>query len=317
MERVPPILGVEAETVELGRVRVGGLLGVNPLLLIGSLFYRGDKHVVDYEKGVVDRNRVRKEVENARVMAEDYGLSLGLDVIVETREAAERLLPFILDEAGDLPVFLDSPDPMVRTHMYMLARDLGAVETCVVNGIDSNTGMDEIRAIKESGLKNAVLLAFDPSNPYNSLYPGQRLKLLREKIIPLAREAGVKGFLIDAVVLDPASIAISSSTISLVKEELRLPAGCAPANALGPVSKKTLGSEAAAGIHGGVAAMLRSMGADFVFYGPVKRVKYVAPAAAIVDSMLGYLQRMRGRKPGAHHAMNKLLRRLQKLFTQG
>ncbi len=55
------ILGVEAETVVLGDVKIGGLLGVNSLLLIGSLFYRGDKHVISYEKGVVDKNGVKRE----------------------------------------------------------------------------------------------------------------------------------------------------------------------------------------------------------------------------------------------------------------
>jgi len=144
----------------------------------------------------------------------------------------------------------------------------------------------------------------------------ERVRILEESLIPLARRAGLENVLADAVVLDPASIAISAEAIYMFKKKLGLPSGCAPANALGPASKKALGTDIMYGVHGGAAAMLRLHGADFIMYGPLKRIKYVAPTVAMVDSLLGYIARMQGHKISREHPTRKLLKNIQQIFAR-
>lgn len=67
-----------------------------------------------------------------------------------------------------------------------------------------------------------------------------------------------------------------------------------PSQCSSPVSKPRFRVEEVAGVHGGTAVFLRVMGADFIMYGLVKRIKYIAPAIAMVDGLLGYLAKQEG-----------------------
>lgn len=122
-----------------------------------------------------------------------------------------------------------------------MSSELGLIHRVVANGIYVNTSEEEIETLRESKIENAILLAFDPANPYQSIHPEDRLEIIRSKLLEIASKAGVKGILIDAVVLDPASIGLSASTIYLVKNELGYPSGCAPANALALCPSQDLG----------------------------------------------------------------------------
>ena len=309
-----PRFKVQQLAIEIGGVKIGGQPGDNPTLLVGSIFYHGDKLLVDEVKGIINKELSRKVIEDALSIAEEYGLYFALDVIFPTPESVDNILPFV-SELNVPVLFLDSPDSKARIRAYSLSRELGLTHRVVANGIYVNTSADEIEALKENGILNAVLLAFDPSQPYKSMYPKDRLSIVR-KLLDLTRDIGVKGTLIDAVVLDPASIGLSASTIYLVKNELGYPSGCAPANALGPVSKYNFHIEEVAGIHGGIAVFLRVMGADFIMYGPVRRIKYVAPAIAMVDGLLGYLARQEGVRIRGKHPLRTLLKKVQQLFVK-
>ncbi len=298
----------------IGGIRIGGVLGENPTLLIGSIFYHGDKLLINEKSGEFDKEAAKSIILYALDHARTLGLNFGLDVVFPTTESVDRILPF-MSEFDDVILFLDSPSSEARSKAYLMSKELGIVDRVVANGIYIDTPQSELEALKSSGIRSAVVLAFDPSNPYKSMYPTDRLKLVKE-LVGKARKLGVENILVDAVVLDPGSISISASTIYLVKKELGLPSGCAPANALGPVSKSRFSPEELVAIHGSIAVYLRVMGADFIMYGPVKRIKYVAKPIAVVDGLLGYLARHQGIRVKGRHPIKTILKTLQQLFTQ-
>lgn len=84
-----------------------------------------------------------------------------------------------------------------------MSSELGLIHRVVANGIYVNTSEEEIETLRESKIENAILLAFDPVNPYQSIHPEDRLEIIRSKLLEIASKAGVKGILIDAVALDP------------------------------------------------------------------------------------------------------------------
>jgi tetrahydromethanopterin S-methyltransferase subunit H len=302
----------EQKTVTIAGRTLGGLPGVNPMWLVASIFYMGDKHLKS-EAGDFDREAVRKSVEDAVSIADRYGLVFALDVIFPSLESVEKILPFMAE--FNIPLFLDSPDPQARARSYLMARELGLQDKVIANGIYVDSSGEELKALRESGIKTAVVMAFDPRNPYESMPPESRIRLLEEKLLPMAREAGVENVVVDAIVIDPASIAISAETIMLVKKRYGLPAGCAPANALGPVSKKAVGVEGMIAVHGTAAVLLRVLGADYVMYGPIGRIKYIAQSVAVADSLLGYMHRREGVRLPAGHPLRRFWREVQKLFA--
>ena len=302
----------DQKIIEIGGVKIGGYPGVNPALLVASLFYQGDKYLLG-EDGIIDKNGVSKAIEYAQEVALKYGLYLGLDVIFPTERSVENILPFISEY--ELPLFLDSPDPMARIKAYKMANELDITSKCIANGLYINSSIEEIKEIRNSRIENVLLLVFDPMNPSKSMMPLDRYNLLVNKLIPMVEKTSARNILVDAIVLDPASIVFSAETIYLVKKSLGYPAGCAPANALGLVSKKYVELEEMFGVHGGLAVFLRIYGADFIMYGPIKRIKYIAPAIAMADSLLGYSARYHGYRISRDHPLRKFLKKIQKLFV--
>jgi tetrahydromethanopterin S-methyltransferase subunit H len=205
----------EQKLVTIGGRVLGGLPGLNPMWLIASIFYMGDRHLRS-ESGDFDREAVRKSVEDAVSIADKYGLVFALDVIFPSAESVDKILPFMAE--FDIPLFLDSPDPNARAKSYRLAGELGLQDRVVANGIYVDSSDEELKALSESGIKTAVVMAFDPRNPYESMPPENRIRILEEKLIPMARSAGVENIIVDAIVIDPASIALSAETILLVKK---------------------------------------------------------------------------------------------------
>lgn len=297
----------------VGRYCIGGLQGECPTWLISTIFYQGDRTLLSPE-GDFDKELLKSKLDEAISVVTEYKLVLGVDVVLPSIESVKRILPFLAEFS--VPIFLDSVDPKVRAYSYRVARELGLIEYAIANGLYVNSSGEEIEALRDTGLGKAVLIAFDPRNPQESLDWNKRKALLEEKLFPLAREANVELSLVDFVTIDPGSIAICGEAIERFKSLYSSPAGCAPANALGNVTKATVESGEMYGIHGGVAAYLRMKGADFIMVGPLSRVKYVAPIIAMIDGLLGYNLRRRGAKLPEDHPMRGLLRKVQKLFNQ-
>ncbi|MCD6301694.1 MAG: tetrahydromethanopterin S-methyltransferase subunit H [Staphylothermus sp.] len=299
--------------IKIGNYIIGGYPGENPTWLIGSIFYLGDKILLN-ERGDFDKQQARKKIEEAINIANEHGLVFGLDVVFPSIESVENIMSFISEY--DIPLFLDSPDPTIRAKSYIVAKTLGIEKKIIANGLYIDSPEEEIEALRSSGIETAVLMAFNPKDPLRSIEPQNRLSLINEKLLPLAERAGVKNVLVDVIVIDPASIGLSGETIYLVKKLHGFPAGCAPANALGPISKKKVGVEQMYVIHGTTASFLRIMGSDYIMYGPVSRIKYVAPSVALIDSLLGYIWKRRGAKISREHPLRKYFKNIQGAFAK-
>jgi len=299
---------------KIGEVVFGGEPGERPTVLVGSIFYLGDKTVLNHKEGVFDREEARENVEYAEKIAEEYSLPLAIDLVAYTEKAMEKYVEFIA-EITNAPIFLDGIEEKTRLMAYKVAYELGINDRVVGNAIYTHSKDTELEAMRRYKIKNAVLMVFDAVNPLRSFLPEDRIRVLEEQLLPKAKKAGIEQPLVDVVILDPASIAISAASMLKIKEKYGLPTGCAPANALGPVTKSAFGTEGVSGIHGGTAVFLQMFGSDFIFYGPIKRIKYVASAVAIADAYLAYLAKLEGRKPPIKHPFNTLLRKLQRMFT--
>lgn len=300
----------QREVVLPGNIVLGGFPGEKPLLMIGSVFYMGDKCLTDDS---VSRECVEDKYTRALEAADKYGLIVGVDLIIPDKSFAEKIVDIM--DLFRPPVFLDVPDEDARPIAYRLVEEKGLGSRVVANGIDPYMDEELLGLIRGAGIDSAVLLLFDPKNPTSSLKPGDRLSLLEEKLVPVAIRHGFKNILVDAIVLDPASIALSGETIYLVKKKHGLPSGCAPANSIGIISRKKHGSQTYYSVNAAVIAYLRTMGADYIMYGPIKRLETLAEAAATIDSLLAYSHLQEGKRIPRNHPLRKYWKNIQRLFA--
>jgi len=283
----------EQKVYSMGNVQIGGQPGERPMVLGGSIFFNKHVIVTDPAKGVFDRDRARALLEKDAQMASRTGIPRFIDPIGETAEALIQYIEFVAVHS-DAPILVDSPLQQARMEAIDYFAGGPLIPRLIYNSIAEDLTAGELACIRRSGIKSAVVLAFSAT----ALRPADRIKLLRETLLPAAEEAGIENFLIDTGVLDLPSVSLAAQAIALVKEEFGFPAGCAPANALFIWEKNkkhdqtTFQAAAAA-----VFSLLRCAGADFILYGPMRFAAWAYPACAAADGLIAYGGRFEGIRP--------------------
>ena len=289
----------EQKVFNIDGIRMGGQPGEYPTVLIGSIFYNGHKIVKDAIKGEFDRTQAQALTDRHEELSEKTGNPFILDVVGATTEALIKYVDFI-SEATEAPFLVDAPSAAIRIPVmkHLIASGLG--DRAIYNSIDYNVNSNEVAELKELGVKSAILLAYNPKNPF----PKGRLEILQGStgqmgLLEAAKEAEIENTLVDTAVLDAPSIGLAAYSIYCVKNEFGLPAGCGPANGIAMWNRvrdeygpNGLSSSITAS---SVATLM--MGANFVLYGMAKFAESVFPACALVDAMIAYNARNFGIKP--------------------
>ena len=281
---------LEQKVYAIGGVEVGGQPGERPMVLIGSIFFAGQRLVHDPERGLFDRDRAKALLDLEAEVSGATGNPRIIDVIGETSEALIRYIEFV-SECTTSPILVDSPSQKVRmaTMRHFAGSEL--MPRLVYNSIAEDHTDEELNCLRDCGAKSSVILAFSSK----AMKPAAKLRLLQDNLLPAARQAGIENILIDAGVTDVPSVSWTSLSISDIKETMGYPAGCAPANAVyNWKTMKARGMPAFQAAASAVFSMPRLMGADFIFYGSLQNAPWVYQAIATIDGLIAYGGRFSG-----------------------
>lgn len=297
--------------MNVGGVRVGGQPGELPSALCGTIFYHGHKIVEDEEKGLFNRDAAARLVARQAELSEETGCPSILHIYARSIEAFARYLDFA-DEAWSCPFIIDSADPATRMAAAALVSELGYADKAIYNSISLATDEAEARAIRESEVDSAIILAYNPSQPgvdgcMAMLETGGGL---REKgLLEETREIGITNMLIDPAVLPLGSGAGSALRFSVAaKARLGLPVGSGIHNAVSSwpwLSKKEMAVRK--GCDASAAAMQILSAADFLLYGPIENADIIFPAAALADILVAEAVRDLGIYPAETHPLHRLV----------
>jgi len=272
------------QVVKVEKSIIGGDFRNKRTLLVGSVFYRGDKSVLNHEKGLFDKQTIRGYVEEIEKLKELSGLQHAYDVIFESVEAARKFISFIADVSED-PIFLDGVSKQARIGSVLFAKEIGIEDRCVVNAILCETSDDELNAILNSNIKCAVLMASEMA----MFKPTELIDIVANKLISLAKRAGIHQWLVDVGVIDLPSMAFSLRNLRSVKEKLKLPVGCAPCNAAYKLLVDgKLRLEEVRAVNSALLSMLVLEDADYIIYGPIKAASYAFHVCATVKAVKVY-----------------------------
>ncbi|MHA1649104.1 MAG: tetrahydromethanopterin S-methyltransferase subunit H family protein [Candidatus Helarchaeota archaeon] len=296
----------EQKIFEIGKIKIGGQPGQNPPALIGSIFFKSHKIVEDDKRGIFDKKQAETLINLQDEWADKTGMPAILDVVGEYPEALINYIEFVTS-ITDTPLLMDGATGNVRIPVCYHLKEIGLKDQIIYNSIDYHSTDDELIAIKDADLKQAVLLAYGP----RFIWPKDKLKLIAgdiqgKNLLEKAKEANVEKVLIDTAVLDTPSIGLSARAIYLVKEELGLPAGTAPCNSIYTWAK---GKEFNAIKNSIIStcAMIHTLGADFILYGSIANAPIIFPALAIVESCISYNNRREFKiRPAENHPISKI-----------
>jgi len=292
----------EQKVFNIGNVRVGGRPGENPTVLIGSMFFRGHKIVSDPDKGVFDRQKAKDLLDREEELSAQTGNPRIIDVIGDTGESLINYIEWVAANTSS-PILVDSALPKARMEAIRHFANTEIIHRLVYNSMEGHYKEEELECIKECGIKSAVVLPLTSK----AIKPKDRVKLLKENMVPAAERAGLENLLIDVGVLDIPSVGWSAQAIWEVKETLGYPSGCAPSNAIYLWKKlRERGSPAFESAAALVYGLPLCWGGDFILYGPTRNAPWVYPACAAVDAMMVYGAMNLGVRPDREHPLYKI-----------
>lgn len=285
--------GREQRIFDISGVRVGGQPGQLPTVLVGSIFYHGNKIVEDPVSGKFDEERAEERLKTEEEMSDKTGNPRIVDVCCSWPQAFEKFIGFVADKV-DGPFSIDGSTLEVKLAGARYVAEVGLSERTVYNSITLHTTEAEMDVIRESKIKSAIFLALNPKKPTIA----GRLEVV-DNLLEKADRAGIESILIDTTVLDIPDPGPTGKAIYLVKERYGLPAGCGAHNAIamwrkrGKLDKEEMRRCAV------VANVLPiAMGADFILYGPIEWAAEVYVPCAVADAYVAYSMRQEyGVKP--------------------
>jgi tetrahydromethanopterin S-methyltransferase subunit H len=288
MWKDPPLFKTQTEPTafKIGGVTVGGRLGENPTILIGSIFYHRHKIVEDAATGVFDRMRAEALINHQDELADKTGNPCMIDLVCASTAVLPKYLDFVASST-DAPILMDGITASINMSGLDYAREWGLLDRIVYNSLTLRYEPTELEKIREVGLESAVLLALNTKD-----FTGRGRVTAIDGLLLVAKEAGIRMPLIDTCVLDIATLGQACWALSTLKTKYGLPVGCGPHNATSSAAKRLkakYGPQSVKLCTASANVMTAAVGADFILYGPIETADAVFPIVGMVDAANGQI----------------------------
>jgi tetrahydromethanopterin S-methyltransferase subunit H len=266
---------------EVGRVKVGGQPGELPTFLIGSIFWLGQKMVQDANKGIFDAKQAEDIINRMQIQSDISGVPFAFDIVGTTEEAFAKYIDFIATHS-EAPLMLDAMSPKTRMAAADMAKKMGLQDRCLYNSVYKGVTDMELAKLKESGIKMSIVLA---DNPKDNSLDGKMMIL--EEALALADKGGITKPLIDTAI--PAfapDMGTAVRAIPKIKEKFGHPTGLGTGNVVTTMGwvKANIAKEFRKGCVTATNAIMQTVGANWLMFGPAEQAEWVFPAVAVVDT---------------------------------
>jgi len=271
----------QQKVYEIGKVQVGGQPGELPTFLIGSIFWLGQKMVQDANKGIFDANEAENIINKMQTLSDITGVPFAFDIVGTTEEAFAKYIDFV-SKHSEAPLMLDAMSPKTRMAAADMANKMGLQDRCLYNSVYKGVTDVELAKLKESGIKMSIVLADNPKD--NSL--AGKMQVL-EEALALADKAGITKPLIDTAI--PAfapDMGTAVRAIRDIKEKFGQPTGLGTGNVVTTMGwvKAHFAKEFRKGCVTATNAIMQTIGANWLMFGPAEQSDWVFPAVAVVDT---------------------------------
>jgi len=273
----------EQKVYQVGKVKVGGQPGELPTFLIGSIFWLGQKMVQDANKGIFDAKQAENMINKMETLSDLTGVPFAFDIVGTTEVAFGKYIDFVAKHS-EAPLMLDAMSPRTRIAAAELVKNMGLQDRCLYNSVYKGVRDEELEKLKESGIKMSIVLADNPKD--NSLEG--KMQIL-EEALALAEKGGITKPLIDTAIpaFEP-DMGTAVMAIPKMKEKYGHPTGVGTGNVVTTMGwvKAHFAKEFRLGTRTATNAIMQTIGANWLMFGPAEQADYVFPAVAIVDTYI-------------------------------
>ena len=278
----------EQRIFSIGKVSVGGQPGVNPPLIMPSLFQKGDPCVVSRKNRRFDKGLATEQIKRMEDLSALTGMPAIVAMVANSGDEMKAYVDFYV-ETTDLPFAIDMWKLEPRLDATRYVAELGLQDRLLYNSVTvwSPDVAAEVEQIRELGVKHVVTVVMDMVDQL----PSGRISALDDMLQKLA-SGGFESILVDTSVMNLPSTGISALSNRLVKEKYGLPAGAASANGtymwqkVWKDNQEAWGEAAFAAVDAATHAATVALWGDFIFSGPMWGNDHVFPAVAAAHSMV-------------------------------
>jgi tetrahydromethanopterin S-methyltransferase subunit H len=278
----------EQKVAEIGGIRIGGQPGENPIVLIGSVFHKGDQLLEERKQGRFDRERARERIGIQERLSRETGLPCMLDIVANSGEEFKAYIDFVA-EVTEVPFAIDAWKLKPRLEAARYVRELGLLDRMLYNSFTvwSEDLEREAGEIGEIGVRHLVLVPFDDQD----LMPSGRVTGLR-RLMKALEGVPLESVLVDTSVMNVPATGICCLANYRIKEEFGLPSGSAPANGsyMWKEARDKWGKEGFGGADAAVHSIASLLWHDFLFYGPLTGAPRIFPAVAAANAILATIR---------------------------
>lgn len=282
------------EVFDFGGTKVGGQPGEYPTVLIGTMFYNRHKIVTDEDKGEFDKVKAEELWNTQLEMADQTGNGQMNQIVGETPEAIKKYIDWFVGIDNKSAFLIDSSAGDVRAVAAQYCTEIGVADRAIHNSINASIHEDEIKAVADSDINAAIVLAFNAVDP--SLKG--KLEILEvggaghdKGMLDIAKECGITRPLID-VAATPlgAGAGATMRGVTTIKSHFGYPVGGGYHNMASAwdwmKAYKKEHKDAYMPVDIGTNLVSQALGSNFQLYGPIENARLVFPATAMVDIMI-------------------------------
>ncbi len=282
----------EQKVFEIAGIKVGGQPGVNPPLLIPSMFQKGDPAIESRRQRKFNKQLAGDYIKRMEELSEMTGMPALVAMVANQGEEMKNYIDFYVENT-DLPFAIDmwNLDPRMEATKYVAEQ--GLQDRLLYNSVTvwSPDIPAEVEQIKELGVKHVVTVVMDMVNQM----PSGRLSSL-DDMLEKMKPGEFESILVDTSVMNLPATGICALANRMVKQKHGLPAGSASANGTYMWQKSTYrdnrekwGENAFVGLDAGTHAASVALWGDFIFSGPMWGMDSVFPAVAAAHSMVSVM----------------------------
>jgi tetrahydromethanopterin S-methyltransferase subunit H len=275
----------EQKMFNIGNIKIGGQPGVNPPLLIASMFHNKDRVLQD-RKGNFDRQTAQELIKKQEDLSASTGIPSMVAMVANTAEEAQIYIDFFL-ETTNMPFGIDMWVAEKRAKATEYVAKLGVQGKFLYNSITpwDKDVKGQVNKLKDLGIKHVVVQAFDDKDQS----PSGRLTSL-ENLLSQGADS-FETIMVDTSVMNLPATSFSLVANRIIKEKTGLPCGGAYSNGthMWKESKDVWGLEGFRAMDAVAQGMSSVLWSDFNFYGPIVTAPRIFPAVATAHILLSTL----------------------------
>lgn len=292
----------EQKIIDISGIRLGGQPGVNPTVLFGGFFFKGNP----------DFNNAKKQLEEMYKLSKKTGNSAIPDFFIKKDEFMMEIIDFIAENVPkNYPFSIDIIDPNLKIEILKILNYKKLLARTIYNSIHVGITDEEQESLEKYTPEAVILVAFNPKDQS----PDGKIEVLEnganltsKGLLEIAKDTGIKKILVDTAAMAPGdNSGAAIASIPVIKEEYGLPTGCAIHNVVEKSKWLHEFEIARMSVDASSNVNIPLFGGDFAIFGPVENINLVFPIIAWQDILISeYAENYFGIEPADFHPRRKL-----------